>query len=491
VSILVVANSPKDWPFRIENVETVDARAYLTRPEYLEMRGAKVFNLCRSYRYQSTGYYVSLLAEARGHKPLPGITAIQDLKSRTMLRLASEELEELIAKSLSRIKSDKFTLSIYFGRNMAQRYERLCRHLFNQFQAPLLRASFTRDEKNGWQLRSISTIPASAVPESHWSFVIQAATEHFAGRRANVPKRAASRYDLAILHNPADPDSPSDPKALKKFIRAAEEIGLNAELIERDDFARIAEFDALFIRETTAVNHHTYRFARRAAGEGLVVIDDPASIVKCTNKVYLAELLSRNKIPTPKTLVVHRDNIDQIAPMLGFPCVLKKPDSSFSQGVIKVNDELELAERLAEFLEQSELVIAQEFVPTTFDWRIGILDRHPIYACKYYMAPRHWQIIRQDRTGPGRYGKSETMPIELAPKKMVKAALRAANLIGDGLYGVDIKQSNGDFHVIEVNDNPNIDAGFEDAVLHEDLYRKIMYVFLRRIEQRKSGISRV
>jgi glutathione synthase/RimK-type ligase-like ATP-grasp enzyme len=407
-----------------------------------------------------------------------------------MLRLASEELEELLAHSLARIKSDKFTLSIYFGRNMAKRYDRLCRHLFNQFQTPLLRASLIRDEKNGWQIRSISAISASAVPESHWPFVIRAATEHFAGRRSNVPKRAASRYDLAILHNPDDAETPSNPKALKKFIRAAEEIGLNAELIERDDFARIAEFDALFIRETTAVNHHTYRFARRAAGEGLVVIDDPASIVKCTNKVYLAELLSRNKVPTPKTLVVHRDNVDQIPQLLGFPCVLKKPDSSFSHGVIKVHDEQELARKLSEFLEQSELVIAQEFVPTTFDWRIGILDRQPIYAAKYFMAPDHWQIIRQDQTGPGRYGKSESMPVELAPKKMVKAAIRAANLIGDGLYGVDIKQSNGHFHVIEVNDNPNIDAGFEDSVLHEDLYRKIMYVFLRRIEQRKAGISR-
>src|SRR5690606_41193599 len=116
-----------------------------------------------------------------------------------------------------------------------------------------------------------------------------AATEHFAGRRTNVPRRAAARFDLAILVNPEEAEPPSNAKALKRFIRAAEDVGLNAELIERDDYARLAEFDALFIRETTAVNHHTYRFARRAASEGLVVIDDPASIVKCTNKVYLAE----------------------------------------------------------------------------------------------------------------------------------------------------------------------------------------------------------
>lgn len=488
--ILVVANSPRDWPFRIENVEVVDARAYLTQPEYFEKRGVKVFNLCRSYRYQSVGYYVSLLAEARGHRTLPSITAIQDIRSRAMLRLASEEFDELIQASLGRIRSDKFTLSIYFGRNMAKRYDRLCRQLFNQFQAPLLRATFARDEKQGWELRGVSAISAAAVPESHWPFVIQAATEHFAGRRTNVPRRAAARFDLAILVNPEEAEPPSNAKALKRFIRAAEDVGLNAELIERDDYARLAEFDALFIRETTAVNHHTYRFARRAASEGLVVIDDPASIVKCTNKVYLAELLARYKVPTPKTLVMHRDNLDQIPSQLGFPCVLKKPDSSFSQGVVKVENVEELEARLHEFLEQSELVIAQEFLPTTFDWRIGVLDRQPLYAAKYFMAPDHWQIIRQDRSGPQRYGKSETLPVELAPKKAVRAALRAANLIGDGLYGVDVKQSNGHFYVIEVNDNPNIEAGEEDTVLHDDLYRRIMYTFLRRIEQKKSGLPR-
>ncbi|MBI1913504.1 MAG: RimK-like ATPgrasp N-terminal domain-containing protein, partial [Planctomycetes bacterium] len=71
--ILIIANDLKDWPFQVPGVEVVEARAYLTRHEYSDMRGAKLFNLCRSYRYQSTGYYVSLLAEARGHKPLPSI----------------------------------------------------------------------------------------------------------------------------------------------------------------------------------------------------------------------------------------------------------------------------------------------------------------------------------------------------------------------------------------------------------------------------------
>ena len=134
MATLIVVNDPKEWPFHIPGVDVVDARNYLTKAEFSELRNVKLFNLCRSYKYQSAGYYVSLLAEARGHRPQPSVTKIQDIKSQAIVRLVSSELDEVIQKSLARIHSDKYTLSIYFGRNMAKRYERLCLHLYNMFQ---------------------------------------------------------------------------------------------------------------------------------------------------------------------------------------------------------------------------------------------------------------------------------------------------------------------------------------------------------------------
>ena len=81
---------------------------------------------------------------------------------------------------------------------------------------------------------------------------------------------------------------------------------------------------------------------------------------------------------------------------------------------------------------------------------------------------------------------AKPFPIETAPRKAVAVALKAANLIGDGLYGVDVKEVNGDFYVIEVNDNPNLDAGIEDGILREELYLRVMRSFLQRIEQQKA-----
>lgn len=57
-------------------------------------------------------------------------------------------------------------------------------------------------------------------------------------------------------------------------------------------------------------------------------------------------------------------------------------------------------------------------------------------------------------------------------------------LISDGFYGVDLKQAGERVVVIEVNDNPNVDAGIEDAVLGRALYERIMAVFLARMEAR-------
>ena len=483
MSTLIVVNNPSDWELQIPGVETVSARAYLTDPTYTDLRRAKVFNLCRSYGYQTLGYYVSLLAEARDHKPMPNVTTIQDMKSQGLVRFVSEDLDEQIQQSLTPVQTREFSLRVYFGRTSAKRHNSLARALFNLFQAPMLRAHFIHN--NGkWQLQTLRALPTSEIPPDQKTFLAEVASEYFEGRLPSTRKRVVWRYDLAILHDSSGKHVPSNEKSLLRFVKAANALGMRADLIEKDDYGHLAEYDALFIRETTEVNHHTYRFSRRAKAEGMVVVDDPESIVKCTNKVYLAEVLSRNKLPTPKTLIVHKDNVDAVVQELGLPCILKRPDSSFSQGVIKVEDEKALEVAAEQLHDKSDLFIAQSFLGTDFDWRVGVFDRRPLFVCRYFMAKNHWQIVKRDGEGKSHFGKVETLPVGLAPANVVRTALRAANLIGDGLYGVDLKQVGKKVYVIEVNDNPNIDHGYEDAVLKDELYLSIMRVFLERIEQR-------
>lgn len=485
---LVVVEKPERWPLRFPGAHVVSAKEYLTGERWLRQRRAIVFNLCRHYGYQSVGYYVSLLAAARNHRPLPSVSTIQDLRLAPLVRIASDDLQALVQNSLADLKANTFELSIYFGRNVAKRHDRLSQALFNQFPAPFLRATFRHEER--WELDGIRAIAAAEIPESHWPFVLDRIAQYL-GRIARPARpRRVTRYDLAILVGNDDVSAPSDPIALRRFARAAEQLEIATCLIGKDDYGRLAEFDALFLRQTTAVNHHTYRFARRAEALGLVVVDDPQSIVRCTNKVYQAELFTLHGVDHPRTVLVHRGTLAEIDRHLTLPCVLKKPDSAFSQGVVRVDTLAELHQRGTEMLAESEIIVAQEFVASDFDWRVGILDNKPLYAAKYFMARGHWQIVQSRATGRQSYGKVEALALDAVPPAVIDLAVRAAGRIGSGLYGVDIKQSGDRLMVIEVNDNPTIEAGYEDAVAKDDLYRTVMRYFLDRLEARPGGGGR-
>lgn len=481
---LIVVNNPSDWTFQVAGAEVVAARDYITDTRFFDLRDVRVFNLCRHYRYQATGYYVSLLAEARGHKAIPSNMTMQDFKSQTIVKSISEDIEDLIQESLHDLTSEKFTLSIYFGRNVAKKYNKLAKQLYDLFQAPLLRAQFSKNKEEEWVMNSIHPISLKDIPESHLASVQESAEKYFSKKRYQSIKEHNFLYDLAILIDEEEQEPPSDKKALEQFEKAAEKAGFFVDFITKDDYARISEFDALFIRVTTAVNHYSYRFARRAQAEGLVVIDDPLSILRCTNKVYLSELLTKAKVPTPRTMIIHKDNRNKLLEHFELPVVLKKPDSAFSVGVVKAKDKDQLEATLDDMLNGSDLVVVQEYAPTDFDWRVGVLDRKPLYACKYHMASGHWQIYNWTAEKVDQSGNVETFRLEDVPAAVIDVALKAANLIGNGLYGVDLKEINGQAIVIEVNDNPSIDFGYEDAVMKEQLYQEVIALFVKRLEKR-------
>ena len=486
MTTLLVVDHPEQWPLRISGAEVISADHYLRTARFSELRRARVYNLCDSYAYQTAGYYVSLLAAARGHRTMPSVATIQDVKSRALLR-ADDELEALIERSLHTIRSKRFELSIYFGCNVAERHADLSRAIFNLFPVPLMRASFSKSSTTGkWRPSSITPIPIGDLPASHGGFVREVIQNHFA-RRGPAGRSGRSvkyEHDLAILANDEERSPPSNREALRRFERAARGQGFDVAFLGPDDYGRIAEFDALFIRETTKPNHHTYRFASRARTEGLVVIDDPESIIRCGNKVYLFELAKRLDLAIPPTMVVSSARTDEIVRDLGLPCVLKQPDSAFSEGVFRVDTREELSAGLQRLLARSDLVIVQSFMPTEFDWRVGVLDRQPLFVCRYYMADGHWQIYQHDvrRT---KEGEHETIAVQHAPRDVLQLALRTANAIGDGFYGVDIKTVNGRQVLMEINDNPNVDRGIEDAVLGDELYERVMKVFKARVDAEK------
>lgn len=489
ISNWVVTDLDLPWLKAIDTLKIIRAEAYLTEEKYQKMKGVRIFNLCSSYQYQSMGYYVSLLASARLQRVIPNVATIKDFSDQLIIESIGDEAHNAIQKTLKNNKSNTLTLVSYFGHTPIKKYQKLIKTLYQLFESPFL--EFTFEKSMEWRLTKATPIAISDIDQD--AFIEEAAVQFFKQKRFNISRFKDYAYDLAILIDPDEIYPPSDKIALSKFKIAADKVGFFTEFITKNDYHRINEFDALFIRATTNVNDYTYRFSRYAYAEGLVVIDDPWSILKCSNKLFFSESMKKMGIPIPKTVYVSKTtSINHLMKELAFPIILKQPDSAFSLGVFKVNDQAMLEEKLTYLFDLSDLVVAQEYIKSSFDWRIGVLDRKPLFACKYHMAKNHWQIINwQSKKKREKTGLVEAFRIEDVPSSIVETALAASKAMGDGFYGVDLKVSEGLVYVIEVNDNPNVDYHMEDQILGDDLYRKIIKVLYQRIEDSRNNKRKI
>jgi len=272
--------------------------------------------------------------------------------------------------------------------------------------------------------------------------------------------------------------SSDEMNALMRLIQVARKLGHRADFLFRPDMYKIPQYDAIYIRALTDPLNSAYVASRTAEVHGVRVIDDPDSIRICCDKVAMYRHVLRAGVTIPDTRVVERFemNLDLGARLLhdlGKPVILKAPNSSFSMYVEKASTPAEIVSIAKRFLRRADRIIAQRFVQSSFDWRVGVMGGEPLYVCQYVIPKKRWKILTYTAEGRAVYGPVKGIPIAEAPAALLDTAVRAANAVGKGLYGVDLKQIGDNFLVIEVNDNPTINAGDEDQV-NGDLYERLI-----------------
>jgi glutathione synthase/RimK-type ligase-like ATP-grasp enzyme len=277
----------------------------------------------------------------------------------------------------------------------------------------------------------------------------------------------------------------SSSEQLNALIRcrdAAEGLGHSAEFLFPVDIRKVPQMDAVFIRARTDPLNVTYVASRIAESCGIPVIDDPASIQVCSDKVNMYSRLMRSGVAIPRTWFLPREEVspprvEEIFSGLGSPLILKEPSTSFSLRVEKVDDPEQFMKVANRFFRLSDWIVAQSFVESRYDWRVGVLDGEILYVCKYTIPDATFKI-QDSVNGHLVYCRVESVPEEEAPLKVRQMGIAAANAIGHGLYGVDLKTTNGDCCVIEVNDNPSLEGG-EDAA-YPEVYARIINHLLRK-----------
>lgn len=257
------------------------------------------------------------------------------------------------------------------------------------------------------------------------------------------------------------------------------ERGHVVEVLDVADLRRLSEFDACYLRLDTNVLGLSWAASRYAWELGLRVVDDPGSILTCMNKAHVQGLLEAAGVPTPQTVLLTRAGYDALDPEamfqeLGAPIVVKAPSGAFSSAVEKADDARDLKGLVRRFSGRSDVVLLQRYTPSTYDWRVGILCGEPLYAARYHIPQGAWRIHDRPEGGTRReWAKVERVHLDDVPWKVMDAAFRAGRAVGNGLYGVDVKQVEGGAVVIEVNDNPNIDFG-EEVPADSDLWGGII-----------------
>jgi glutathione synthase/RimK-type ligase-like ATP-grasp enzyme len=274
----------------------------------------------------------------------------------------------------------------------------------------------------------------------------------------------------------------SDPReamALQNFKITAEKMDHEFNFLFRKNLVEIPKYDAVFIRATTDPLYTAYIVSKTAWELGLNVVDDPKSIQICGNKIHLYALFKKYDVPHIPTIFLNKDELHhkrilEIFKTFGRPIVVKAPYTSFSRYVEKVACETSFRDIAKRFFRKSDVLAVQEFMPTAFDWRVGVLNGEVLYVCKYMVPKGRWKHGAKRKGKPSFiWGRTIALKIENAPLKLKETALKACEVVGHGLYGVDIKEVNGNYVVVEVNDNPSIYAGYED-LRSKDLYGKII-----------------
>ncbi|MEX2542834.1 MAG: RimK family alpha-L-glutamate ligase [Trueperaceae bacterium] len=264
--------------------------------------------------------------------------------------------------------------------------------------------------------------------------------------------------------------------ALTNFRQAAFELGHQLDFLFKSELKYLHNYDGVLIRALTDPLNATYVVARIAEMNGLRVLDSSESIRICCDKVNMYSRLMAGGVPMPETRFLERhevtaENAAELFEALGMPLVLKAPNSSFSTYVDRVTNAESFVKVGRRFLRRADRVVVQQYMPSEFDWRVITLHGRILAVVKYQFAQDKWKLM--ERGPSGDWARVVPVPRERADPKLLETALAAANAVSGSLHGVDVKEIDGQFFVIEVNDNPSIDAGGEDLA-NSEIYAEII-----------------
>ena len=191
---------------------------------------------------------------------------------------------------------------------------------------------------------------------------------------------------------------------------------------------------------------------------GVPVVNNSVPIARSRDKLRCLQLLSRFGIPIPRT-VMAREKIDldkAIARIGGLPAIIKLIQGTQGVGVMIAHSMAEIATILETMQGIGQQVLLQEFVAESKGRDVRAL----VVGDRVVGAMRRVAREGEFRSNIHRGGEGEPLP-ELPPG-YAEVAVKAAQVIGLEVAGVDLLESDAGPKVMEVNSSPGFE-GLEQA----------------------------
>ncbi len=190
---------------------------------------------------------------------------------------------------------------------------------------------------------------------------------------------------------------------------------------------------------------------------GIPVVNPSNPISKSRDKLRCLQLLSRGGLDVPCTVMAHdRTNVSKLVEEVGgLPAIIKLLRGTQGVGVMIASTMQEVQTILDTFWDLGQEIFIQEFIAEAKGTDLRAL----VVGDRVVGAMRRKAKKGEFRSNLHRGGEGK--PVSLS-REAERAAVRAAQLIGLGIAGVDLLESKDGPKVMEVNSSPGFE-GLERA----------------------------
>jgi len=226
--------------------------------------------------------------------------------------------------------------------------------------------------------------------------------------------------------------------------------------------------DLVLSRTGAGTNYFTRSVMRQIEKFGIPVYNDADSISRVSDKLLTSQLLVKENLPIPKTILVNGDvDIELIEKEIGFPCVVKATSGSKGKTVHLCHTKKDFAGlmSLLASISLKKTMIIQEFVdaqPGT-DLRVWVIGGKTVVAMKRTGAEGDF------RANISQGGTAELFEIT---DEVDYLARETARVLGLQIAGVDLLFDKDGYKICEANSSP----GFEgiDQYCGQDMAQRIV-----------------